>query len=111
MHYRIASTVPRAMRIASREFPSFGPGEGTPSTSTRAPSFRSIPLDQLPAVALASELYLEGGVRSVEIGSLMLSRGADGPRPTGHLHAESHIDYVVEIILDVSAPAHLEPVS
>jgi tryptophanase len=94
-----------------------------------------IPHDQFPAVALASELYLEGGVRSVEIGSLMFGAAAQMdlvrlaiPR---RVYTQSHIDYVVEIILDVwakresirgmrltyQAPflrhftAHLEPVS
>jgi tryptophanase len=64
-----------------------------------------IPLEQFPGVALATELYLEGGIRSVEIGSLMFGKAAKMdlvrlaiPR---RVYTQSHIDYVIEIILEV----------
>jgi tryptophanase len=64
-----------------------------------------IPPDQFPGVALATELYLEGGIRSVEIGALMFGAAAKMdlvrlaiPR---RVYTQSHIDYVVEIILEV----------
>jgi tryptophanase len=50
-------------------------------------------------------LYVEGGVRSVEIGTLMFGEHATMdlvrlaiPR---RVYTQSHIDYVVEIILEV----------
>ena len=56
-------------------------------------------------MALATELYLEGGIRSVEIGRLMFGATAQMdlvrlaiPR---RVYTQSHIDYVVEIILEV----------
>jgi len=56
-------------------------------------------------VALAAELYLEGGIRSVEIGTLMFAAAARMdlvrlaiPR---RVYTQSHIDYVVEVILEV----------
>ena len=64
-----------------------------------------IPVSRYPGVALAVELYLEGGIRSVEIGSLMFGAAAKMdlvrlaiPR---RVYTQSHIDYVVEIILQV----------
>jgi tryptophanase len=58
--------------------------------------------DEFPGVALACALYLEGGVRSVEIGSLMLGEAA--PRDLVRLaiprrtYTQSHFDYVVEVV-------------
>jgi tryptophanase len=50
-------------------------------------------------------LYLEGGIRSVEIGTLMFATAAEMdlvrlaiPR---RVYTQSHIDYVVEVILEV----------
>ena len=61
--------------------------------------------DRFPGVALACELYLEGGVRSVEIGTLMFAGSAQMdlvrlaiPR---RVYTQSHIDYLVEVILEV----------
>ena len=64
-----------------------------------------IPVSQFPGVALAVELYLEGGIRSVEIGTLMFGEHATMdlvrlaiPR---RVYTQSQIEYVVEVILDV----------
>ena len=135
LRYRIASTAYLGNHIASQGVPIVQPPGGHAIYLDARAFLPHIPLDQFPAVALASELYLEGGVRSVEIGSLMFGAAAQMdlvrlaiPR---RVYTQSHIDYVVEIILDVwakresirgmrltyQAPflrhftAHLEPVS
>jgi tryptophanase len=65
-----------------------------------------IPKHQFPAQALAVELYRHAGIRSVEIGSVMFGVNAQHellrlaiPR---RVYTQSHIDYVVEAILEVS---------
>ncbi len=64
-----------------------------------------VPPRCFPGVALAAELYLEGGIRSVEIGTLMFGEHAEMdlvrlaiPR---RVYTQSHIDYVIEVILEV----------
>jgi len=66
-----------------------------------------VPPAALPGVALANALYLAGGIRSVEIGTLMFADAARMelvrlavPR---RVYTQSHIDYVVETILEVFA--------
>ena len=68
-----------------------------------------IPRAQFPGQAVACALYEHGGVRSCEIGSVMLGDEATMelvrlavPRRT---YTQSHIDYVVEVILEVKQRA------
>jgi tryptophanase len=72
-----------------------------------------IPIDQYPGQVLACALYLEGGIRSVEIGSLMFGKydncGELVPAAMElvrlaiprRVYTQSHIDYVAEVILEV----------
>jgi len=105
LHYRIASTAYLGNKIAERGVPIVQPPGGHAIYIDAKAFLPHIPLEQLPGVALAAELYLEGGIRSVEIGSLMFAAAAKMelvrlaiPR---RVYTQSHIDYVVEIILSV----------
>jgi len=67
-----------------------------------------VPPLQYPGQAVAVELYMAGGIRSVEIGTVMFGRAPDGsespaamdlvrlaiPRRT---YTQSHVDYVIEV--------------
>ena len=70
-----------------------------------------VPWQAFPGQALAVALYVEGGVRSCEIGSLMLGRrdpvtGEELPAATElvrlaiprRTYTQSHMDYVVEVV-------------
>jgi tryptophanase len=135
LRYRIASTAYLGNHIAEHGVPIVQPPGGHAIYIDAKAFLPHIPVEQFPGVSLAAELYLEGGIRSVEIGSLMFAGAAQMelvrlaiPR---RVYTQSHIDYVVEVILRVwerrsqikgmrltyEAPflrhftAHLEPVA
>ena len=67
---------------------------------------------EYPAWSLNNALYVSGGVRGVEIGSVMFGRRPDGTeRPADmdlvrlafprRVYTQSHVDYLAELILHV----------
>ncbi len=105
LRYRIASTAYLGNHIAAAGVPIVQPPGGHAVYIDARAFLPHIPPEQFPGVALAAELYLEGGIRSVEIGSLMFGAAAKMdlvrlaiPR---RVYTQSHVDYVVEVILQV----------
>ncbi len=105
LRYRIASTAYLGNHIAAQGVPIVQPPGGHAIYIDARAFLPHIPPEQFPGVALACELYLEGGIRSVEIGTLMFGEAAQMdlvrlaiPR---RVYTQSHIDYVVEVILEV----------
>ena len=105
LQYRIASTAYLGNHIAAQGVPIVQPPGGHAIYLDARAFLPHIRAEEFPAVALATELYLEGGIRSVEIGRLMFGAAATMdlvrlaiPR---RVYTQSHIDYVVEIILEV----------
>ncbi len=105
LRYRIVSTAYLGQHISSEGVPIVQPPGGHAIYLDARAFLPHVPPAQFPGVALAAELYLEGGIRSVEIGTLMF--GADAAMDLVRLaiprrvYTQSHIDYVVEIILEV----------
>lgn len=79
-----------------------------------------IPPSEFPAQSLAVELYRRGGVRGVEIGSVMFGKPAPdlkgpdvAPAPMELVrlaiprrsYTQSHMDYVAEVVRDVAGDA------
>ena len=76
-----------------------------------------MPVEHYPAWALCNALYLEGGIRGVEIGSVMFGKRLDDGTETFHkmelvrlafprrMYTQSHFDYAAEVIEEVKAKA------
>src|SRR5277367_6186812 len=71
LKYRIASTAFLGNHIAKEGVPIVQPPGGHAIYIDARAFLPHVPASQFPGVALGVELYLEGGIRSVEIGSLM----------------------------------------
>ena len=112
--YRITSTTYLGRHIAEQGVPIVQPPGGHAVYIDAAALFPQIPPLALPGQALVVELYREAGIRSVEIGTVMFGRrdpgtGVETPGPMElvrlaiprRVYTQSHIDYVVEAILNV----------
>ena len=106
LRYRIVSTGYLGRHIADHGVPIVEPPGGHAIYIDAGRMLPHVPKDQFPAQALAIELYLHAGIRSVEIGSVMFGPNAQHellrlaiPR---RVYTQSHIDYVVEAILEVN---------
>jgi tyrosine phenol-lyase len=107
LEYRIASTSYLGRHIADHGVPIVEPPGGHAIYIDAGRMLPHIPRHQFPAQALAVELYRHAGIRGVEIGSVMFGEHARNellrlaiPR---RVYTQSHIDYVVEAILEVAA--------
>ncbi|MBM2840203.1 MAG: tnaA [Bacteroidetes bacterium] len=112
LQYRIRSVEYLGERLVEASVPILRPPGGH-AIYLNAKAFLShIPPDQYPGQALVVELFRLGGIRSVEIGSVMFGKyGNDGkliparmelvrlaiPR---RVYTQSHIDYVIEVVVE-----------
>jgi tyrosine phenol-lyase len=114
--YRITSTTYLGRHISEQGVPIVQPPGGHAVYIDAAALFPQIPPRELPGQALVVELYREAGIRAVEIGTVMFGRrdpnsGAETTAPMElvrlaiprRVYTQSHIDYVVEAILNVHA--------
>jgi len=107
LEYRIASTRYLGRKIADNGVPIVEPPGGHAIYIDAGRMLPHIPKHEFPGQALAVELYRHAGVRSVEIGSVMFGEHARHellrlaiPR---RVYTQSHIDYLVEAILEINA--------
>jgi len=105
LHYRIRSTEYLGEKITDHGIPIVLPVGGHAVYIDAKAMLSHIPVSQFPGQALAVELYTAGGIRGCEIGSVMFGKSAKMelvrlaiPR---RVYTQSHIDYVVEVIIDV----------
>jgi tryptophanase len=114
LHYRIASVRYLGDHITAEGVPIVQPPGGHAIYIDAAAFLPHVPPPDLPGQALVAELYRAGGIRAVEIGTVMFGRhdpatGAETTAPMElvrlaiprRVYTQSHIDYVVEVICDV----------
>lgn len=112
LRYRTRTTEYLTQKLIDAGVPVMQPAGGHAVYLDAKAFLPHIPVDQYPGQALVCALYLQGGIRTVEIGSLMFGKYADDgslvpatlelvrlaiPR---RVYTQSHIDYVAEVIID-----------
>jgi tryptophanase len=114
--YRLAQTAYLAGRLNEAGIPTIQPPGGHAVYLDAAHVFPHIPQSEFPGQALAVELYLEGAIRGVEIGSVMFAHPDPDsgkvvypklellrlaiPRRT---YTQSHLDYVADCTARIKA--------
>jgi tryptophanase len=113
LHYRIRSIEYITEKLVAAGVPVMQPAGGHAVYLDAKKFLPHIPVEQYPGQALVGALYVEGGIRSVEIGSLMFGKYDANkklipaqmelvrlaiPR---RVYTQSHIDYVAEVIIEV----------
>lgn len=116
LQYRIRSIEYLAQKLMDQNIPIMQPAGGHAVYLDAKAFLPHIPVDQYPGQSLVCALYIEGGIRSVEIGSLMF--GTYEVHSTSkvlipaklelvrlaiprRVYTQSHIDYVAEVIIEV----------
>jgi tryptophanase len=117
LRYRIRSTEYLGEKCRDAGVPIVWPPGGHAVYLDAKALLPHIPPSQYPAQSLAVELYREGGVRGVEIGSVMFGvPHDDGPETPAAMelvrlavprrtYTQSHIDYVGEVVVAVAKKA------
>ena len=113
LRYRIRSIEYLHERLVAAGVPVIQPAGGHAVYIDARGLLPHIPPLEFPGIALVNALYLEAGIRGVEIGTVMFGRQPDGservpamdlvrlaiPR---RVYTQSHIDYVAEAVIGVA---------
>ena len=114
LEYRIRSTEYLGEKVLSAGVPIIEPPGGHAIYIDAKRFLPNVPPSQYPGQAIVCELYIEGGLRTVEIGSVMFGKY---DKKTGELisppmelvrlaiprrvYTQSHIDFVAEVVIEV----------
>ena len=113
LQYRIRSVEYLGEKLVSAGVPIIEPPGGHAIYLDAKRFLPNIPPEEFPGQSIVCALYVEGGIRAVEIGSVMFgkydSNGKLIPPPMElvrlaiprRVYTQSHIDYVLEVILEV----------
>jgi tryptophanase len=112
LEYRMASTRYLGRALTERGIPIVRPVGGHAVYVDAKRMLPHIPPLQYPGQSLAVALYLTGGIRGCEIGSVMFGRQSDGSEEPARMelvrlaiprrvYTQSHVDYVIEVFEDL----------
>jgi tyrosine phenol-lyase len=117
--YRHASVQYLGERLTAAGVPILQPPGGHAIYIDAGAFLAHLPREHYPGQALAVELYRHAGIRSVEIGSVMMGHrdtasGAERFAPhelvrlaiPRRVYTQSHIDYVIEALAEIAARRH-----
>jgi tryptophanase len=113
LKYRIRSTEYLADKVAAAGVAIIQPAGGHAVYIDARAMLPHIPPLHYPGIALVNALYVEAGVRGVEIGTVMFGRQPDGSEVPSNMdlvrlaiprrvYTQSHIDYVAEAVIHVA---------
>jgi tryptophanase len=114
LRYRIRSAEYLAEKLVAADVPILLPAGGHAIYLDARALLPHIPSLSYPGIALVNALYLLGGVRAVEIGTVMFGRNADGSEAPAamdlvrlalprRVYTQSHIDYVAEVVVECAS--------
>ncbi len=113
LRYRIRSTEYLGDKLTAALVPTIRPAGGHAIYLDAKALLPHVAPLEYPGVALANALYVEAGIRGVEIGTLMFGRKPDGSEVAApmelvrlaiprRVYTQSHIDYVAEGVIEVA---------
>ena len=118
LKYRIESTKYLGEKLNSLNIPIINPTGGHAIYIDAKKFLPHIPVEHFPGQALACQMYIDGGIRTSEIGSLMFGGNDSNGNPfysknelvrlaiPRRTYTQSHIDYVVEVMGIIKDKSH-----
>ncbi|MBX2903119.1 MAG: tryptophanase [Chitinophagales bacterium] len=113
LHYRIKSTTYLGNHLKEKGIPVVWPIGGHAVYIDAKKLYPNIPVEEYPGQALVCDLYTQGGIRCVEVGSVMFGKYDSNKKliPAQNelvrlaiprrVYTQSHIDYVLDVFDDI----------
>ncbi len=113
LHYRIRSTAYLGEHLKAKGIPVVWPIGGHAVYIDAKKLYHHIPVEEYPGQALVCDLYTQGGIRCVEVGSVMFGKYDANKKllPAKNelvrlaiprrVYTQSHIDYVIDVFDDI----------
>jgi tryptophanase len=113
LHYRIRSTAYLGEHLKAKGIPVVWPIGGHAVYIDAKKLYHNIPVEEYPGQVLVCDLYTQGGIRCVEVGSVMFGKYDSNNKliPAKNelvrlaiprrVYTQSHIDYVIDVFDDI----------